>query len=411
MRDERSEPEAGGTTDAPRTGTPPRSADQIETRWQDRWAHERHLRGAEPDRPAGRRLRAGGGPTEAVRARHVPLPVRRRAPRRPPARLHRHRRVRPLQAHERPQRPAHDRVRRLRAARRAVRGARPARTRAVTTEENIATSRASCAVSAWPTTTGAASPPPTRPTTAGRSGSSCRSSTAGTTPRPSRARPIAELESELEAGTRPRIPARTPRARRGPTSSRRASPGRRRAPPRLPLRGAGQLVPGLGTVLANEEVTADGRSDRGNFPVFRRPLKQWMMRITAYADRLIARPGPARLDRLHQADAAELDRAQRGRRGPLRHRRRTDHRLHHAARHAVRRHVHGAGARAPARRRARRGRLARRRRSSVDRRGGQPGRRGGGLSGPDRAARARSTARARAGTRPASSSARTPPTP
>src|SRR3546814_19775866 len=45
--------------------------------------------------------------------------------------------------------------------------------------------------------------------------------------------------------------------------------------------------PGLGTVLANEEVTADGRSERGNFPVFRRPLKQWMMRITAYADRLI----------------------------------------------------------------------------------------------------------------------------
>ncbi|HEY4024507.1 MAG TPA: class I tRNA ligase family protein, partial [Pseudonocardiaceae bacterium] len=44
--------------------------------------------------------------------------------------------------------------------------------------------------------------------------------------------------------------------------------------------------PGLGTVLANEEVTADGRSDRGNFPVFRRNLKQWMMRITAYADRL-----------------------------------------------------------------------------------------------------------------------------
>lgn len=45
--------------------------------------------------------------------------------------------------------------------------------------------------------------------------------------------------------------------------------------------------PGLGTVLANEEVTADGRSDRGNFPVFRKQLSQWMMRITAYADRLI----------------------------------------------------------------------------------------------------------------------------
>lgn len=45
--------------------------------------------------------------------------------------------------------------------------------------------------------------------------------------------------------------------------------------------------PGLGTVLANEEVTADGRSDRGNFPVFRKHLRQWMMRITAYSDRLV----------------------------------------------------------------------------------------------------------------------------
>ena len=44
--------------------------------------------------------------------------------------------------------------------------------------------------------------------------------------------------------------------------------------------------PGLGTVLANEEVTADGRSERGNFPVFKRNLRQWMMRITAYGDRL-----------------------------------------------------------------------------------------------------------------------------
>lgn len=45
--------------------------------------------------------------------------------------------------------------------------------------------------------------------------------------------------------------------------------------------------PGLGTVLSNEEVTADGRSERGNFPVFRKRLWQWMMRITAYSDRLI----------------------------------------------------------------------------------------------------------------------------
>ncbi|WP_329179006.1 leucine--tRNA ligase [Streptomyces sp. NBC_01477] len=46
--------------------------------------------------------------------------------------------------------------------------------------------------------------------------------------------------------------------------------------------------PGLGTVLANEEVTAEGRSERGNFPVFKANLRQWMMRITAYADRLLS---------------------------------------------------------------------------------------------------------------------------
>ncbi|MEA2411742.1 MAG: leucyl-tRNA synthetase, partial [Thermoleophilaceae bacterium] len=45
--------------------------------------------------------------------------------------------------------------------------------------------------------------------------------------------------------------------------------------------------PDLGTVLANEEVTSDGRSVIGDYPVYRRPLRQWMMRITAYADRLI----------------------------------------------------------------------------------------------------------------------------
>ena len=45
--------------------------------------------------------------------------------------------------------------------------------------------------------------------------------------------------------------------------------------------------PGLGTVLANEEVTAEGRSERGNFPVFRKRLRQWMMRITDYSDRLL----------------------------------------------------------------------------------------------------------------------------
>ncbi|MGN6135171.1 MAG: leucine--tRNA ligase, partial [Aureliella sp.] len=44
--------------------------------------------------------------------------------------------------------------------------------------------------------------------------------------------------------------------------------------------------PGLGTVLANEEVI-DGRSERGDHPVQRIPLRQWMLRITAYAERLL----------------------------------------------------------------------------------------------------------------------------
>ena len=51
------------------------------------------------------------------------------------------------------------------------------------------------------------------------------------------------------------------------------------------------FCPELGTVLANEEIlnTPEGpRSERGNFPVERRPIRQWVLRITAYAERLIA---------------------------------------------------------------------------------------------------------------------------
>ncbi|HZU82314.1 MAG TPA: leucine--tRNA ligase, partial [Polyangiaceae bacterium] len=54
--------------------------------------------------------------------------------------------------------------------------------------------------------------------------------------------------------------------------------------------------PALGTVLANEEVI-DGKSERGGHPVERLPLRQWMLRITAYADRL-----DADLDRLDWPD-------------------------------------------------------------------------------------------------------------
>lgn len=44
--------------------------------------------------------------------------------------------------------------------------------------------------------------------------------------------------------------------------------------------------PELGTVLANEEVI-DGKSERGGHPVIRKPMRQWILRITEYADRLL----------------------------------------------------------------------------------------------------------------------------
>ncbi|MDY6913043.1 MAG: leucine--tRNA ligase [Planctomycetota bacterium] len=46
--------------------------------------------------------------------------------------------------------------------------------------------------------------------------------------------------------------------------------------------------PKLGTVLANEEVTNEGKSERGDYPVYRRAMRQWMLCITAYAERLLA---------------------------------------------------------------------------------------------------------------------------
>ena len=98
-----------------------------------------------------------------------------------------------------------------------------------------------------------------------------------------KARPIAELEAEFANGTRS-----TPDGRAWADLSLSEQRGvlheyRLVYVSEAPV----NWCPGLGTVLANEEVTADGRSDRGNFPVFRRPMKQWMMRITAYADRLL----------------------------------------------------------------------------------------------------------------------------
>ena len=97
-----------------------------------------------------------------------------------------------------------------------------------------------------------------------------------------RARPISELVEEYERG-KVATPDGRPWAELDAAERRRAVDARRLAYiDYAPV----NWCPGLGTVLANEEVTAEGRSERGNFPVFKRELRQWMMRITDYADRL-----------------------------------------------------------------------------------------------------------------------------
>ncbi|GAA3460536.1 leucine--tRNA ligase [Saccharothrix longispora] len=101
-------------------------------------------------------------------------------------------------------------------------------------------------------------------------------------PRAAKARPIAELVAEFESGER--ATPDTPWAElTGPEREKLLGQHRLAYLSEAPV----NWCPGLGTVLANEEVTADGRSERGNFPVFRRSLRQWMMRITAYSDRLV----------------------------------------------------------------------------------------------------------------------------
>ena len=99
-----------------------------------------------------------------------------------------------------------------------------------------------------------------------------------------RARPVADLIAEYASGRRA-----TPDGRpwRDLTAAERADAVDAHRLAYL----SEQVVnwcPGLGTVLADEEVTEEGRSAVGNYPVYRRPLRQWMLRITAYAERLLA---------------------------------------------------------------------------------------------------------------------------
>jgi leucyl-tRNA synthetase len=101
--------------------------------------------------------------------------------------------------------------------------------------------------------------------------------------RAGRARPIVELETEYAQGKRSTPDGRGWCELTG-AEQREIIDGYRLA---YLSDAPVNWVPGLGTVVSNEEVTADGRSERGDFPVFRKNLRQWMMRITAYADRLI----------------------------------------------------------------------------------------------------------------------------
>lgn len=110
--------------------------------------------------------------------------------------------------------------------------------------------------------------------------------------------------------------------------------------------------PALGTVLANEEVI-NGLSERGSHPVIRRPMKQWMLRITEYAERLLND-----LDELDWPEGVkEMQRnwigKSTGRRGEVHdHRRRSGHGLHDPPGYALRRDLHGSRPGASARRRA-----------------------------------------------------------
>ena len=94
-------------------------------------------------------------------------------------------------------------------------------------------------------------------------------------------RPIAELIAEFETGKRTSESGDWKTL--SPTDRRKLiSQFRLAYQAEVPV----NWCPGLGTVLANEEVI-DGKSEVGGFPVERKPMRQWMLRITAYANRLI----------------------------------------------------------------------------------------------------------------------------
>ncbi|MCH8912690.1 MAG: class I tRNA ligase family protein, partial [Planctomycetes bacterium] len=123
-----------------------------------------------------------------------------------------------------------------------------------------------------------------------------------------KARPIDELIAELESGKwqvdadLQLVPPEPPPSGGGPSETRPSGSvdGRswsdlsateqRKVLDNQRLAFMGEVpvnwCPMLGTVLSNEEVTNEGRSDRGDHPVYRKPLKQWLLRITKYCERV-----------------------------------------------------------------------------------------------------------------------------
>ena len=63
----------------------------------------------------------------------------------------------------------------------------------------------------------------------------------------------------------------------------------------------------LGTVLANDEVI-NGVSERGGYPVVKKKMRQWYLRITEYADRLLEGLGNSGFQRCDERNAKQLDR-------------------------------------------------------------------------------------------------------
>ena len=234
----------------------------IEPKWQAYW--EEHQTFAAPRLPKP-------GTQEALRARHVPVPQRRRPARRPSGRLHRDRHRLPVPRGCRARASCTRWASTPSACRpRSTRSRRAQHPRMHDREEHRQRSAGSSRCSASATTGTASWPRPTSNTSAGRSGSSCRSYDTWFDHEQQRGRPIASC----------RFPPTC--KQQGDDAVRTYQDEHRLA---YQTEAPVNWCPALGTVLANEEVI-DGKSERGGHPVVRMPLRQWMLRITAYADRL-----------------------------------------------------------------------------------------------------------------------------